>query len=391
MKKSSKRTLILNTWIGVIFLMANLSNLFAQYDFIWIRDGYESATSSQHVGIVLSNQTELGGFQFTLQYDPVIITLDTIALVNRVNDFSLHFYDQEPGNVIVLVYNTSGAAIALGTEEVLRVKLSISAPSPTSSIPLTLGNVVLSDVNGKTLPCASGDGYLFHEKTNAVRIQNGRSVLPVNLSSTEPMGGVQFHIAYNTGTLAFDSLVTCSRISNMTISQSESSTGNLVIIIYSTAGDSIPAGYGSILNLYFSETTSPVAVQSVSLSNCTFSDTNGNVIDAEYLDGAYFIPTEYVSISPEKDYLPTKISLDQNYPNPFNASTMISFNLSRQTLVDLSVYDIRGNFVKNILSERLTPGNHTVTWNAENLTSGVYFIKLNAEGIEKMRKCLLIK
>jgi len=89
--------------------------------------------------------------------------------------------------------------------------------------------------------------------------------------------------------------------------------------------------------------------------------------------------------------LPRLFSLSQNYPNPFNPSTIISYQLPTNSLVTLKVYDILGRDIKTIINERQTGGPHSVTFDASNLASGVYFYRLQAGEFVQTRKLVLMK
>jgi hypothetical protein len=84
-------------------------------------------------------------------------------------------------------------------------------------------------------------------------------------------------------------------------------------------------------------------------------------------------------------------TLNQNYPNPFNPSTQIEFILPGELKVDLKVYNILGQEVATLLNETLTPGRHSVTFNAGNLASGVYIYRINAGGYTSAKSMLLLK
>ncbi len=88
---------------------------------------------------------------------------------------------------------------------------------------------------------------------------------------------------------------------------------------------------------------------------------------------------------------PHEIDLKQNYPNPFNPSTKIAFSLDRPANVKLAVYDVLGREVVTLLNRGMSAGSHNVLFLAEDLPSGVYFYKLNANGTEKTRKMVLLK
>ncbi len=81
----------------------------------------------------------------------------------------------------------------------------------------------------------------------------------------------------------------------------------------------------------------------------------------------------------------------QNYPNPFDPSTNINFTLPSPEFVTLKIYDILGKEVTTLVNEELNAGNYTKTWNANNLSSGVYFYKLNANKFTETKKMVLVR
>jgi 5-hydroxyisourate hydrolase-like protein (transthyretin family) len=83
--------------------------------------------------------------------------------------------------------------------------------------------------------------------------------------------------------------------------------------------------------------------------------------------------------------------LYQNYPNPFNPSTTIEFDLPKASDIRIEVYKITGQKVQTLLNEKLSVGNHKVEFNAQNLSSGVYFYRIEAGEYEEVRKMILLK
>ncbi len=94
--------------------------------------------------------------------------------------------------------------------------------------------------------------------------------------------------------------------------------------------------------------------------------------------------------------LPEEFVLYQNYPNPFNPSTKIKFTIPQEVLgerqeVTLKVYDILGNEITTIVNEALSSGEYEVEFDAGNLTSGIYFYKINLGTIVQTKKMILLK
>ena len=84
-------------------------------------------------------------------------------------------------------------------------------------------------------------------------------------------------------------------------------------------------------------------------------------------------------------------SLEQNYPNPFNPVTAIKYTVPKQNLVKLVVYDIIGREVVTLVNEVKQPGNYSVSFDASNLASGVYFYRMAAGDFTDVKKMVLIK
>jgi hypothetical protein len=86
-----------------------------------------------------------------------------------------------------------------------------------------------------------------------------------------------------------------------------------------------------------------------------------------------------------------EFALSDSYPNPFNPTTVISYQLAINSLVTLKVYDILGREVAPLINERQTAGNHSILFDGSNLSSGVYFYRMEAESFISTKKFVLLK
>ena len=87
----------------------------------------------------------------------------------------------------------------------------------------------------------------------------------------------------------------------------------------------------------------------------------------------------------------TAYSLKQNYPNPFNPYTKIQFSIPEEGMVSLTVFNAIGQQVATLVNERKSVGTYEVGFNAENLTSGIYFYKINVGNFSETKKMILMK
>jgi hypothetical protein len=88
---------------------------------------------------------------------------------------------------------------------------------------------------------------------------------------------------------------------------------------------------------------------------------------------------------------PTNYALGKNYPNPFNPSTTIEFSIPRSEFVILKIYNLLGQEVVTLVSEKLAAGKYKYDWNASDLESGVYFYRLATNHFIRSKKMILLK
>lgn len=88
---------------------------------------------------------------------------------------------------------------------------------------------------------------------------------------------------------------------------------------------------------------------------------------------------------------PKEITLSQNYPNPFNPSTNIQFSLPQNSTVALHVYNLLGQRVQTLVDGQITAGIHNISFDASQLSSGIYFYRIEAGGFVQTKRMMLIK
>ncbi len=132
-------------------------------------------------------------------------------------------------------------------------------------------------------------------------------------------------------------------------------------------------------------TSTPVSFNSINFVSSTRGYSAGG--DPATFYTTFEPPTNVGKISP----VPQSLALYQNYPNPFNPTTNISFSIPTQSFISLKVFDILGREFATIVSEIMPAGTYTKQWNAANMSSGIYFYRLQAGKYDETKKLVLIR
>jgi uncharacterized delta-60 repeat protein len=165
------------------------------------------------------------------------------------------------------------------------------------------------------------------------------------------------------------------------------------------------SSYNASLRLYYSDSD----IQGINESNLKLVrltndgwiyiggtvNTNENYVEANNVHDvgifAFADPDSITNVNSNENGLVNDFKLEQNYPNPFNPSTKIKYSIPQSEFVSLKVFDILGNEVATLANEERTAGNYEVNLNAINLSSGIYFYKLQTGNFVESKKMILIK
>ena len=178
---------------------------------------------------------------------------------------------------------------------------------------------------------------------------------------------------------------------SFTVNGTDLETASNLLTFEVTFTEGITAAYNDI-----SGTVTVTAVSGFSgesLLTVSVSDTDGGTTSSEIVVKVGDSPTGLERING----IPEDYTLYQNYPNPFNPTTTILYGIPSSTdnlsvqHVQLKIYDILGSEVETLINEELVPGYYERTWNASNVSSGIYMCVLRAGSYLEVRKMLLIK
>ncbi|MGB2698468.1 MAG: FlgD immunoglobulin-like domain containing protein [Candidatus Zixiibacteriota bacterium] len=155
-------------------------------------------------------------------------------------------------------------------------------------------------------------------------------------------------------------------------------------------------GPGSVLGVYIRPGNQQVSTQ-LSIAYCTLLDSEGHELVYQ-TKGATIKITCPVDVEEgeETDLIPSAYGLGQNYPNPYNLKTQIGYQLPEAGKVTLTIYNVRGRLVRTLVNEQKPAGYHSVVWdgrtdNGMQVSSGIYFYRIQAGKFLKTKKMVLLK
>jgi len=100
---------------------------------------------------------------------------------------------------------------------------------------------------------------------------------------------------------------------------------------------------------------------------------------------------ETSAIHSETNMIPGEFVLHQNYPNPFNPLTAIHYQLPVGGNVKLQIFDLTGRLIQTLVDEKKPAGEYILNWNVQNVSSGIYFYRIQTEGFTSVKKCVKLK
>jgi len=149
------------------------------------------------------------------------------------------------------------------------------------------------------------------------------------------------------------------------------------------------ANWGDIVNTTGNDNENSVGTNHhIMLDPHTLSAT---VIDSFGVMGTHLLQDEVLGIKEISSTVPDNYSLSQNYPNPFNPTTMIRFSVKETGIVSLKVYNVLGQLVTTLVNEQKPAGTFEYSFDASNLSSGIYFYTIKAGDFSATRKMILLR
>ena len=225
-----------------------------------------------------------------------------------------------------------------------------------------------------------------------------QSSLHMALESNQDVYGIQFDIRYNANQIQLSEeniahmFDTADARSNMSVYSKIKEDGLARVIVFDLGGQALLTADNleNIIKLNYEVVDNYIGSTDVVIENIVAAGVHGSEVITEDSVAFSFDTSGDTTYSPD-EIKETKIT--GNFPNPFNPSTQIKFDLAdlNQGLVDVSVYDIQGRKVANLHNGVLSSGKYAYTFDANNLSSGQYFVRISAPGFSDVRPMTFLK
>ena len=211
-------------------------------------------------------------------------------------------------------------------------------------------------------------------ESGLARSESAASTANLVIDAKEPIHGVQFDIKYNPSEIKS---IIPQTISGFEVSYNELSEGLIRGLVFSFQGHALPENLPfEFVNVEGFEGTSTIEFKDFILAG-----SKGNNVEVE---------TQSYDIN-FSSVLPVKTELSGSYPNPFNPTTSINYGLETDGHVEIMIYDAAGRLVEELMNGHQDGGSYSITWNASNQASGMYFAKMVAGDVVQTQKLVLLK
>ena len=212
------------------------------------------------------------------------------------------------------------------------------------------------------------------KESGLARSESVSSLRDMVIDTDETIKGLQFDIKYNPAEIKS---IIPKPIAGFEVQYNELSDGLIRGLVFSMQGLELPENLPfEFLNADGFEGTSIIEFKDFILA-----DENGESVDVE----AHSYEVSFANA------IPVKTELSDAYPNPFNPSTSINYSVANNGHVEIMIYDAAGRLVEELVNGHKDGGAYSITWNATNQASGMYFAKMVVGDIVQTQKLVLLK
>ena len=376
----------------------------------WTFSGYSSIAGQFNFTATGYNTISTDGILFNLNFDVIsntdvstqITSLPSYWLSNNSSTPAL-FSAINPGTISITSQSTSTVvgdvngnfnvdfndAIAI-INHVLSIFTLEGQALINADVDLN-GHITLADAIGVILYCTFGDwSYslsILSPLTNAYLsvdnpvVNNSGVVLPLNIKNADNVRSLEVTVDYDPAIFNYESFSAGINSSNTITKASQVLPGQAKFVFASN----------ELMNNDFSAGSITLKTKNGTLVNGGSIQTRYKINDGNEVAGTS-INTGVTDVGNDyENEIPSKFELVQNYPNPFNPTTVIDFRIPINGYYTMKVFNAIGQTVSVLAEREFSAGNYKVTFDGNNLSSGIYFYQLIGNGVNLIRKMMLIK
>ena len=314
-------------------------------------------------------------------------TQDTVYSLGRVSGFYTPRLFSDGNSGAVYCWHDDRNSVNLTTGYVQRKNSAgvIQFPVNGTAVSGNASNNHFSPV-AAYMP-ATGETYVAWQEANGGQTQVGFNVQKINSSGTRQWGtdGIAIQSLGTDQVVAY-TVMTKDTTAIICFNQSAAGGNNIIKAsklgtsgAYLWAGNIITAGSIASSKIRLNSVINPANSNSILCWQDKRNDGGGIYAQNIKFDGTFGPLVGVINIS---NNTPEKFELDQNYPNPFNPVTKIRYNITQRALVNITVYDILGNKVSEIVNNEQNSGTYEAGFDASGFASGVYIYRISALSTE---------
>ena len=386
-----------------------------------INDGSGYAYNEGTISLSMDNEMEIGSLEFELNFYPAFVNITDIIATERTSFDSVLIQ-----NNFVTLFNP---IITPGSGAILNVELFNNVGVETEVL-VTYDMCIAYTTEGQEIGINILDEatYQIQPSTQYFNIQNGTGSINggasyiVSLVNTVPISMTVFQLIPDLDLLTPSDEPYEDLNNNNSYDLGEPFTDWNENEVWSPVIEPIDLGENWDLDLTISDTYITIGLtnwdealeigpHNLFQVNYAVNDQaeiddvitiNTNVVlilDAwgnngiPFINGSGSVTIDNVLLITDLNPIPKKFSLNKIYPNPFNAQTTFNFSvpINNKEFVILKIYDLNGRLIETLLKKQFSTGNHNIVWNANNYSSGIYFVEFKFSKSRQIQKITLLK
>jgi len=356
--------------------------------------------------LMISNSQPVSAIQLSLSSQASYITGVTVVSSDYMDFSDWYFGGNQDGSDynVIITDLTLNNPIMPGMGHIADIYLYVDANTPSgSSYPIEVDKIV-ADANsiGMFTEMISSSVFVgtpmahFSIDTSFSMSGSATRTIPVYLDNIVPISVFEMTLMDMPDGLIVTSVNPVGRFSDVgglfLDNTGEDEDGNCFIFGY-TVGTAIPSGSGPIFELTIQRKNTFGGQLGVFFGDVTARDENTSEVT---VSGSGYAMLSVALELTDTFIIPDRYKLYQNYPNPFNPTTVIQYDIPELSQVSLTIYDLSGREINQLVNEAQSPGLKTMVWDGKDfmgnkMGAGVYIYQLKSDNYVESKKMIFVK